>query len=122
MGLRQSRSLRKNLQLTIINSEFILFAFGIPASLQEFRRQKTNKNIIIHEHEETFFHLLTFVCAGFTLLLAPGCNDDEGEKTGPTGDEGKEIYSLSVTPDKLEFQSTKQTVEVTVTTNGPYWE
>ena len=41
------------------------------------------------------------------------------EKTGPTGDEGKEIYSLSVTPDKLEFQSTKQTVEVTVTTNGP---
>ena len=108
MGLRQSRSLRKNLQLTIINSEFILFAFGIPASLQEFRRQKTNKNIIIHEHEETFFHLLTFVCAGFTLLLAPGCNDDEGEKTGPTGDEGKEIYSLSVTPDKLEFQSTKQ--------------
>ena len=54
--------------------------------------------------------------------MAPGCNDDEGEKTGPTGDEGKEIYSLSVTPDKLEFQSTKQTVEVTVTTNGPYWE
>ena len=69
--------------------------------------------------KKLFFHLLTFVCAGFTLLLAPGCNDDEGEKTGPTGDEGKEIYSLSVTPDKLEFQSTKQTVEVTVTTNGP---
>lgn len=58
--------------------------------------------------KKLFFHLLTFVCAGFTLLLAPGCNDDEGEKTGPTGDEGKEIYSLSVTPDKLEFQSTKQ--------------
>lgn len=72
--------------------------------------------------KKLFFHLLTFVCAGFTLLLAPGCNGDEGEKTGPTGDEGKEIYSLSVTPDKLEFQSTKQTVEVTVTTNGPYWE
>ena len=51
--------------------------------------------------KKLFFHLLTFVCAGFTLLLAPGCNDDEGEKTGPTGDEGKEIYSLSVTPDKL---------------------
>lgn len=42
--------------------------------------------------KKLFFHLLTFVCAGFTLLLAPGCNDDEGEKTGPTGDEGKEIY------------------------------
>ena len=31
-------------------------------------------------------------------------------------------YSLSVRPDKLEFPSAKQTVEVTVTTDGPYWE
>lgn len=73
--------------------------------------KKQIKILLYTNMKKLFFHLLTFVCAGFTLLLAPGCNDDEGEKTGPTGDEGKEIYSLSVTPDKLEFQSTKQTVE-----------